>query len=136
MGQQQDITFIFHRDWIENMSKKLDPITKAKIITDIINYGCENELEFCDDPYIESIVNSYRGVINRSKEEYKRKLEMSKVAGRKMKCDNQMIYNLAKQGKKSKEIANELGYSKSTVDHSEGWKRREEDNLIFTSLQN
>ena len=56
---------------------------------------------------------------------------MSKTAGRKKKINDQQIYNLAKSGKSSTEIANMLEVSKSAVDHSEGWKRRKENEFVF-----
>ena len=41
------------------------------------------------------------------------------------------IYDLAKQGKKSGEIAEILGVSKSSIDHSDGWKNRKNDEFVF-----
>jgi transposase len=38
---------------------------------------------------------------------------------------------LAKEGKSSTEIATVLGISKSSVDHSDGWKNRKEDTFVF-----
>ena len=49
---------------------------------------------------------------------------MSKEAGKRKKVDNDEIFRLALEGRTSAEIAKIMGCSKSSIDHSEGWKRR------------
>ena len=62
--------------------------------------------------------------IDFSKEKYSEKLVMSQFAGRKKKVDDGQVLRLALEGKNSAEIAEILGVSKSSIDHSEGWKKR------------
>jgi len=56
---------------------------------------------------------------------------MSKTAGRKKKIDDNAVYQMAKEGKSSAQIAELLGCSKSAVDHSEGWKNRKNEDFEF-----
>ena len=72
-------------------------------------------------------------IMNRkyTKAEYKEKVNMSKTAGRKKKTDDKQIYDLAHQGKTAKEVAEILGIGKSTVEHSDGWTQRNQDEFIF-----
>jgi hypothetical protein len=56
---------------------------------------------------------------------------MSKTAGAKKKVNDKKIYEMARDGKTSREIATELGLSKSSVDHSDGWRNRNEEEFIF-----
>ena len=72
-----------------------------------------------------------KGRIDYSKDKYQQKVDMSKTAGRKKKVNDEQIFKLAKSGKTSTEIANILEISKSTVDHSEGWKKRKEEEFVF-----
>lgn len=120
-----DVTFIVHGEWL-NAIDKLPVEKQDAIIADIVRYGVERQLEHEDNADISSIVNVIKGRIDFSK----RKYEATKMSrGRPMKVDNREIWLLAKQGMKSKEIADALGIAKTTVDHSDGWKRRKEENL-------
>lgn len=78
------------------------------------------------DAYIASMVKLVTDEIDFSKEKYQERLVMSQFAGRKKKVDDEQILRLALTGKNSTEIAEILGVSKSSIDHSEGWKRRKE----------
>lgn len=121
----EDITFVVHKEWLDSI-QALPVEQQDKILSDIVRYGTESELMHEDDPIVFSFVNLLRGRIDYSKDKYSEKIEMSKTAGRKRKVDNCEIYRLAQQGYTSGEIANLLGCSKSSVDHSEGWKSRKQ----------
>ena len=57
---------------------------------------------------------------------------MSKTAGRKKKINDLDVYELAREnpGYTSQDIANILGVSKSSIDHSDGWKNRYKDSYL------
>lgn len=122
----EDITFIVHKEWLDNINA-LDVSMQDKVIADIIRYGTGIPAEHEDDPVIVSFVNMLKGRIDYSKDKYEQKKQGGKVGGRKKKANDDEICQLAKEGKTSEEIANILGLSKSTIDHSEGWKRRNEN---------
>lgn len=120
-----DITFIVHRDWLEDLSGL--PIDKQdKIIADFIRAGCEMPLAHSEDSDIEAHVKRTMRSIDASKKKYEEKIAMSKTAGRKKKLDDDQILRLAKEGYSSKEIADILGCSKSAIDHSDGWRARKQ----------
>lgn len=121
-----DITFVIHGDWLDNI-KGLPVEQQDKIIADFVRYGVEKEMEHSDDAVISAFVNMVKGNIDYSKNKYEEK----KFGGRKAVLDQNQIYNMARNGKNSTEIAAELGISKSSVDHSEGWKHRKEDEFVF-----
>jgi hypothetical protein len=77
------------------------------------------------------MVNMLKNRIDYSKEQYAKKVEMSKSAGRKKKIDDQQIYDLAREGRSAGEVAEILGVSKSAVDHSEGWRNRKQEGFVF-----
>ena len=54
---------------------------------------------------------------------------MSKTAGAKKKIDDAEVYRLAREGKSSAEIAAILGFSKSSIDHSDGWRLRKKEGV-------
>ena len=56
---------------------------------------------------------------------------MGKTAGAKKKIDDRQIYELAQEGKTATEIATILNISKSSVDHSDGWRKRRENEFVF-----
>ena len=123
-------TFVVHQDWLDSIVGL--PIEQQdKIIAEFVRYGTEMELQHSDDPVVQAFVNMLKGRIDASKEAYQKKVEMSKGAGRKKKADSGEIYRLAREGYTSAEIANTLGMSKSSVDHSEGWKNRKNDQFEF-----
>ena len=115
-----DVTFIVHSDWLENI-QDLSVEQQDKVIADIVRYGTGKELMHDDDPMIRSLVNMVKGSIDYSKDKYAAKTQSP---GRKKSVNEEAITELVKQGKKSAEIAEILGISKSSVDHSEAWKNR------------
>lgn len=95
-------TFIMRGEWIKHVENMpLD--MQDKITAEICRYGAGIPLKYEDDAVISSFVNFVKGSI-----------------------DNDKIYELALKGYTAQEIANELGVSKSSIDKSEGWKKRKE----------
>ena len=127
----ENVTFIFYGDWL-NSIQGLPVDIQDKIIADIVRYGVEEEMQHTDDMTVQMAVNFTKRAIDDSKNKYKEKIEMGKVGGKaKRKVDDKAIYNLARQGMKSDEIAKNLNVSKSSVDHSEGWKNRANEDFVF-----
>lgn len=127
---KDNITFIMHRDWLENI-KDLPIDQQDKIIADMVRYGVDLDLEHVNDPVVNSVVNMVKKSIDFSKEKYQQKVEMSKVAGRKKTIDDEQVYSLAREGKTASQIAQVFGVSKSTIDHSAGWKNRKNEEFYF-----
>lgn len=115
--------FVFYKDWLENI-KDLPVGVQDKIIADIVRYGVEEDMAHIDDITVSMAVNFTKRAIDTSKARYREKIEFGKSYGRGKKTNDKEIYELARSGKKSNEIAEMLGISKSSVDHSEGWKCR------------
>lgn len=115
-----DVTFIVHSDWLDNI-KDLPVEQQDKVIADIVRYGTGKDLMYETDPMIRSLVNMVKGSIDYSKDKYATKAQSP---GRKKSVNEEAITELVRQGKKSAEIAEILGISKSSVDHSEAWKNR------------
>lgn len=127
-----DTTFIVHKDWLDSIAPL--PIEQQdKIIADFVRYGVGNDLVHKDDAVTQSFVNILKGRIDYSKDKYEQKLEMSKTAGRKKKVNDGQIYTIARENPSytAEDIANVLGISKSSVNHSEGWKNRWNDSFVF-----
>lgn len=120
-----NVTFIMHKAWLENI-RGLPLEQQDQVIAEIVRYGVEMESQHNDDPVVQAFVNMVKGSIDHTKDKYQQKLDMSKTAGRKKKINDEEIYSLAREGKSSSEIAELLGYSKSSVDHSDGWKNRKD----------
>ena len=122
-----DITFVVHSEWLDCIAN-LPVEQQDKIIAEIIRYGTGVEMAHSDDVITQAFVNMVKGRIDYSKDKYAQKVEAGTTAGRKKKVNDNEIWNLAhNEGKKSEEIAHILGCSKSAVDHSNGWKQRNED---------
>lgn len=119
----QDVTFIVHREWLDSI-KNLPTEQQDKIIAEFVRYGTDLGLKHPDDALTQSFVNILKSRIDFSKNKYEKKVQAGKSAGRKKKADDDEILRLALGGMKSAEIAEKLGVSKSTIDHSDGWKRR------------
>ena len=119
----QDVTFIVHREWLDSI-KNLPIEQQDKIIAEFVRYGTDLGLKHPDDALTQSFVNILKSRIDFSKNKYEKKVQAGKSAGRKKKADDDEILRLALGGMKSAEIAEKLGVSKSTIDHSDGWKKR------------
>ena len=119
----QDVTFIVHREWLDSI-KNLPIEQQDKIIAEFVRYGTDLGLKHPDDALTQSFVNILKSRIDFSKNKYEKKVQAGKVSGRKKRVDDDEILRLALGGMKSAEIAEKLGVSKSTIDHSDGWKRR------------
>lgn len=127
----ENVTFIFYGDWL-NSIQGLPVDIQDKIIADIVRYGVEEEMQHTDDMTVQMAVNFTKRAIDDTKSKYKEKIEMGKVGGKaKRKVDDRAIYDLARQGMKSDEIAKNLNVSKSSVDHSDGWKNRNNEDFVF-----
>ena len=97
----------------------------------MVQYGTGNEPHSQDDPMVMMGLNFVKGAIEKSKQDYINKVNNGNNYGRKRVVDDNEIYNLAKNGMSSAQISEELGISKSSVDHSAGWKRRKEKDAEF-----
>lgn len=122
--------FVFYGEWLENI-KGLPVEQQMKIVYDMVQYGTGNEPQFQDDPMVMMGLNFVKGAIEKSKQDYINKVNSGNNYGRKRVVDDNEIYNLAKKGMSSAQISEELGISKSSVDHSAGWKRRKEKDAEF-----
>ena len=122
-------TFVMRGEWLQHLEDL--PVAKQQaIITEIVRYGVGLDPLVCD-PEVQSYVRFVKGSIDNSKQTYEAKVECAKKGGRKNKVDDLQIRELAREGKSSMQIAEELGISKSSVDHSAGWKGRNSDTFEF-----
>lgn len=122
--------FIFYGDWLKNI-KDLPVEVQDKVIAEIVRYGTDTESLHEDDLVVSAMVNFTKRAIDQAKDDYQKKIEAGKNYGRKKSLDDKEVYELAKSGKKSGEIAEILGVSKSSIDHSDGWKNRKSDEFVF-----
>ena len=120
-----DTTFIVHSDWLDSL-KELPVEEQDKIIADTVRYGLDREIIHGNDPRVQAFVKMKSKDIDFSKEKYEQKKYMAQGAGRRKMIDDRAIWELAQQGNTSAKIAEILGVSKSSVDHSIGWKKRRE----------
>lgn len=123
-------TFVVRGEWLDNIST-LPVEYQDKIIADIIRYGVRKPTVYDNDPIVFSMVNMLKGRIDNSIDVYKKKVDMSKSAGRKKTINDKVIYDMAREGKNAAQIAEALGCSKSAIDHSEGWKSRKIEDKEF-----
>lgn len=122
--------FVFYGEWLENI-KGLPVEDQMKIVYDMVQYGTGNEPQYQDNPVVAMGLNFVKGAIEKSKQDYINKVNNGNNYGRKRVVINSEIYNLAKSGMNSTQISEELGISKSSVDHSEGWRKRKEKDAEF-----
>lgn len=121
-----DVTFIFHSDWLDCI-QGLPVEQQDQIIGDIVRYGTRREPQHEDNATVQMGVNFCKSKIDFSVNKYLEKVENGKKNGSKnKKYTDEMIYNAAQGENNSAAVATKLGCSKSTVDHSFGWTRRNE----------
>ena len=125
-----DVTFIFHSDWLDCI-KDMSVEQQDAIIGDIVRYGAGREPQHDDDPIIQMGVNFCKNRIDFSKDKYSQKVEGGKRSGGKnKKFTDEIIYEASQGENNSQNVADKLGCSRSTINHSLGWTKRYE-NLVF-----
>lgn len=123
-----DVTFVIHKDWLDSIAG-LPVEQQDKIIAEIVRYGTESELQYGDDSFVMAFVNLLKNRIDYSKNQYSQKIEKAKKAGRKKKIDDDEILRLAREGYSAQDISEFLGCTKTSIYHSDGWKKRKENLL-------
>lgn len=123
-------TFVVHKEWLDSIAG-LPRETQDRIIAEFVRYGCGLDPAHPEDAIAQSFVNILKNRIDYSKDQYAKKVAMGKTAGAKKKIDDRQIYELAQEGKTATEIATILNISKSSVDHSDGWRKRRENEFVF-----
>lgn len=118
--------FVFYGEWLENI-KDLPLDIQDKIIAEIVRYGTNNCRQYEENMMVSMAVNFTKGAIDNAKLEYLKKVNAGKNYGRKKTVDDKAIYELAKQGMKAADIAEQLGISITSVNHSDGWRNRKEE---------
>ena len=83
-----DITFIFHKEWVDNIAH-LSVDKQDAAIADMVRYGCKMELQHTDDDNAQTAVNFVKGKIDYSKDKYEQKIE----AGKKNGGSNKKLYD-------------------------------------------
>ena len=123
-------TFVVHKEWLDSIAG-LPCDIQDRIIAEFVRYGCGLDPAHPEDAIAQSFVNILKNRIDYSKDQYAKKVAMGKTAGAKKKIDDRQIYELAQEGKTATEIATILNISKSSVDHSDGWRKRRENEFVF-----
>ena len=123
-------TFVVHKEWLDSIAG-LPCDTQDSIIAEFVRYGSGLDPAHPADAIAQSFVNILKNRIDYSKDQYAKKVAMGKTAGAKKKIDDRQIYELAQEGKTATEIATILNISKSSVDHSDGWRKRRENEFVF-----
>ena len=121
-----DVTFIFHSDWLDCI-QGMTVEQQDQIIGDIVRYGTRRDPQHIDDPIISMGVNFCKSKIDFSVNKYLEKVENGKKnGGKNKKYTDEMIYKASQGENSSAAVASKLGCSKSTIDHSFGWTKRNE----------
>ena len=123
-------TFVVHKEGLDSIAG-LPCETQDRIIAEFVRYGCGLDPAHPEAAIAQSFVNILKNRIDYSKDQYAKKVAMGKTAGAKKKIDDRQIYELAQEGKTATEIATILNISKSSVDHSDGWRKRRENEFVF-----
>lgn len=123
-------TFVVRKEWLDNI-EGLPIEQQDKIIAELVRYGVGKESVHTEDATVQAFVNMVKGSINASKNNYLNKITQGGKGGRKKMLDDARIYELAQKGYTAQAVADELGYSKSAVDKSEGWKNRKVKDFVF-----
>lgn len=124
-------SFIVYKSWFNGIAH-LPKDKQDKCLADIMRYGVGEEPQNIGDDDVRLCLNLIKGQIDAAKDKYEQRKIAGENLGRKKSFSDQTVYELARQGKSSAEIAAELGCSKSTIDHSEGWRARKQEFAIFT----
>ena len=123
-------SFIAYKSWIQSI-EHLSPEDQDKCLADIMRYGVGMEPRHTEEPQVVLCLNLIKGQIDASRDRYEARKMLGENLGRKKSFSDMAVYNLAREGKTSAQIANELGCSKSTIDHSLGWKMRKQEKVDF-----
>ena len=114
-------------NWLESFKDTCTEEQLKEICYRIIQYGIyETWIEKEDDDAVVKVaMNLISPQIDIMQDEYEEKIERGKRGGRPAKLNPRIVWKLAREGKKAKEISEELGgVPLTTIYSSEGWKQR------------
>ena len=123
--------------WFDKAEKYCNEEQFKELCYILIQYGLfENEIK-SEDPAVGVTFDFIKDQIDRMQDSYDTKIEVAKsAAGRKSTytdSENRTIYELAHQGYKVKDIAEEMGITDEkrikAIYNSPGWKNRKNDNF-------
>lgn len=123
--------FIFLGEWMENIAEY--PVElQDQIIADIVRYGTGKDLCHEEDLGVSMAVNFTKAAIDRAKDNYANRVAQGLTHGRKKLVDDRRIWELWQENNKLRavDIAEIIGCSKTSVEHSDGWRKRKEA-MIF-----
>ena len=127
-----DVTCVIHSEWADPISH-LSVDQQDAILADVFRYCTSLPLQHSEDPAVSMALGFLKTKIDFSKNKYLEKKTGGQINGaRRKKYSTQEIYEMSqKYPDNAEKVAEELGCSKSTIDHSEGWRRRKEMGLVF-----
>lgn len=121
------IRMVIMKDWLEQIEKRCNEKQTAELLYRMLKYGIHEEYKESEDPIVNVMLDLYCPQIDAMQEAYEIRTEQSKKGGRPQKVDNQMVWQLAKEGHNGADIAGILGVPKTTIYSCAGWKNRDRD---------
>lgn len=88
---------------------------------------CGRNLDECQDKLIKIALRDILRQADTVQENYENSVKEGKKGGRKPNPNSDIIYKMAKEGRKCKDIAAELNMNEKTVYGNPGWKKAQEE---------
>ena len=115
---------VFMRDWFDQIEKSCNEQQKGEICYKLIKYGLLEQYEQSEDALVNLLIEMYSPQVDAMQEAYEMRVAAAQKGGRPSSLDNELIWNLAKEGLSGTDIAIKLNVPKTTIYSSAGWKSR------------
>lgn len=111
------------------------PVEQQKeIYFQLIRYGIYGEEPNSNDPMVKMAMNFIVPQIDNMKVSYDKKVEIGKTTGRRKLVSDEVVWELANEGKRAPDISEMLGINVKTIYSSPGWRERKNPNFLNSVL--
>lgn len=128
VGTMAENVYFINPAWIESAKQDLDDADMREYYYWLIECRvCGRDLDDCPNKLIKIALRDVLRQADTVQENYENSVKEGKKGGRKPNPNSEMIYKMAKEGKKCRDIAAELNMNEKTVYGNPGWKRAQEE---------
>lgn len=121
--------FLFIGRWYDSLMTIKDEELRTALLWRLVKYGATGKYEPTNSDAANMSLVDWCAYIDETKENYESRVSGGKTSGRKQSFDREELKRMIAEGKKGKEIAEELGVHTAAIYHDPIWTERAKNNF-------
>lgn len=121
--------FLFIGRWYDSLMSIKDIELRTALLWRLVDYGATGKYEPTDSDTANVLLADWCAYVDETKENYESRVSGGKNSGRKPSFDREKLKQLIAEGKKGKDIAQELGVHTAAIYHDPVWTDRARNNF-------